>query len=525
MKKIYLMMFMAAGLLASCELETEPKGYLPDEGALAVPANFKAARVNLYTSMKSMVSSRAFNMVPELQADYFNAVSGFSNAYSANYRWESTTQTSEYASVYGGCQGGIMIANWIIDGYNSADLSNENVFPKNPTTNGKIDTDQGLLVARKAKGEAFFTRAYCIFQLAQYFCAAYDPATADNANTGASYMLHYNPSIAENEYPGRNTLNQTYQQVYDDLDSAALYINQAGVANCPYVSVEAINALRARVALSKGDWQIALDNAEPIIDGGNYSLAMSDIELENMYLYDSYNVGSPYTGVNESLFTLTFGSSAELGGQQGYNYLPYQEGKAPDYLPTKSLLDLYSDDDYRLAATFYEKTIATTTGTAGTVKMFNKYPDHGIWYLQLMSEGSRFVHEPMMFRIAEMYLIAAEASINLNKLKAAKTYLEELQDARNYDYSGADHSTADGLYADLKNERVRELVGEGFRLFDIKRWHLPVARGVQQQRDLCSLPGPNTTDLYRAADDNQLTWPIPKQEMDVNKNVKQNPGW
>ncbi len=526
MKKIYLMLALAAGILTSCELETPTKGYLPDTEALQVPSNFKAARVSLYASLKGCVLGDAFCSSPELQADCFNAVSGYSNTLSDMYRWEFTTQSSSFSSVYGSCQGLIALSNWIIDGYNSADTSNEQVFDPKPTTNGKLDTNKGLLVARKAKGEAFFTRAYALFNLVKYFSPAYEESNADEANLGASYMLTYNPSMPEDQYPGRKTLKETYQQIYNDLDSADLYITQAGQVLCQYISVDAISALRARAALACHDWKTAWESATTIIDGGNYSLASSDTELQYLFHYDGVNINAGTLGAQEAIFQLSTSSASDLpGGSGGARYLPYQEGSVPDYIPTKTFLDMYSDDDYRKQALFLQKTIATTTGTAGTVYLFNKFCDHGYLYLMLSaSESARYAHQPMMFRVAEMYLIAAEAGAQLG-YSDAKGYLEELQEARIAGYDAPDLSTKEKLMAEIQDERCRELVGEGFRLFDLKRWHMPIKRGTPQQRDLCSLPGSNTTDFSAPADSKRMTWPIPKQEKDVNKNIVQNAGW
>lgn len=59
-------------------------------------------------------------------------------------------------------------ANFIIDGYNKCDMSNKNLF-----------TDQAMVTVKNVKGEAFFVRAYFLFNLAQYFCADYDNSNAD----------------------------------------------------------------------------------------------------------------------------------------------------------------------------------------------------------------------------------------------------------------------------------------------------------------------------------------------------------
>ncbi len=129
--------------------------------------------------------------------------------------------------------------------------------------------------------------------------------------------------------------------------------------------------------------------------------------------------------------------------------------------------------------------------------------------------------EPKVFRIAEMYLIAIEAGAQANKLTEASAYLNELKSKRIRNRS----FTATTIMSELRDERQREMVAEGSRLFDIKRWHIALKRGEPQNADLCNLPGSNTTALTRPADEQRLTWPIPKAETDVNKKIVQNPGY
>lgn len=78
---------------------------------------------------------------------------------------------------------------------------------------------------------------------------------------------------------------------------------------------------------------------------------------------------------------------------------------------------------------------------------------------------------------------------------------------------------------EIMRERQREMLGEGTRLIDIKRWHISMTRGAAQQEDLLLTPGPTTTYLSRPADADRLTWPIPKNETDLTDRIVQNPGY
>jgi len=517
-KKYLLMTALAAVTLMSCNMDKEPYDSLPDTEALETPANFESAAVSLYSGLKSSVMGVFYN-APEIQCDGFHAVTGYSNNLGEMYRWTFNSQTTEFETVYGNYQAVIARANFIIDGYNKADLDNGNIFPEKPT-----QYNPGLPAVETALGEAYFARAYCIFNLAQYFCAAYDEATANNPNTGVSYRLDYAPSADHSTYPGRNTLAQTYKQIYEDLDNAARYITQQGEANCYYISIDAITALRARVALAQGNYELAQQEAELLVNSNAYSLASNEAQLKNLWQTSAlWNTGG---GGSETIFLLTMASKSEIPLQTGDRYLPYVPGGIPDYIPSQTLVDLYSDNDYRKNVYFTKVDITTNNGGVGNVYALNKYIDKGILYLASgYEESARFAIEPRVFRIAEMYLIAAEAAAQNGDLNTASGYLSLLQKKRIKGAVKKNYPTLDAFMTDLMAERQRELVAEGFRLFDIKRWHLAMKRGETQQRDLCLLPGTGTTDMVVAADNNRLTWPIPKHEIDVNPQIVQNPGY
>ena len=85
-------------------------------------------------------------------------------------------------------------------------------------------------------------------------------------------------------------------------------------------------------------------------------------------------------------------------------------------------------------------------------------------------------------------------------------------------------ATADDLLAEVKLERTRELVGEGFHFYDLKRWHQGMdrkAQGVQDELPLNS----SFTNIQVQAGDNRFVWGIPSKDINLNKELKQNEGW
>ena len=505
MKKILFLAALALSVV-SCDMDKTPYDAIPDTEALTTPTDFANMRTGLYSGLRSSIGGDAFYNSPEIQCDGFHAVVGYSNNMGDMYRWDFTSNSDAMGSVYGNYQALISRANFIIGGYDKCDMSNEMLFT--PTDKAEV---------ANVKGEAFFIRAYSIFMLSQYFCADYNASTATAENSGVSYRLDYAPSSSSSTYPGRKTLEETFTQVKNDLDSAALYITTEGMPSNIYVSKDAITALRARVALAMDDYANAAAYAASLIETGTYTLAADIDELADLWYND---------GGNETILQLAIASADELAAATGTVYQPYQEGSVPDYLPTQTLVDLYSDVDYRKYVYFNELTLTTVNGASGTVLGFNKYPDQTrLWNELNKQEAARFVIEPKVFRIAEMYLIAAEGYAQANEIAKASEYLNALEASRIHQYPGQAFQSKESVMAEIQNERQRELIAEGHRLFDLKRWNLAVKRGEPQQADLCLLPGATTTALVKNANDNKFVWPIPRHEVDANPQIVQNPGY
>ena len=524
MKKIYLLIALAAGLVSSCSMDTEPEGSLPQSETLQTPEDFTSMRNGLYSALRVSVGGDNFYTPIEVQGDEFHAVYSNSNTMGDLYRWDFTPQNDYVATVYSNYQATISRADFIIDGYNKCDMSEANGFDA-----------AGIAAARAAKGDAFFARAYSIFMLSQYFCADYEKETADEPNSGVSYRLDYNPSPDPSTYPQRKTLNETMKQVKDDLDSAALYITTAGVPTNHRISVDAITALRARVALAMDDCLAAADYAAELVDGGTYRLVDGVNGIMSMWydfdyaaFYEAVMSGAQIdkpeqkTGNSETILQLEVGSgSDQYPAGTGTFYQTMQVGANPDFVPTRTLYELYSDDDYRKEAYFYLDEISTNTGVTGQVYFFAKFPLDTYAYYDAPSNASVGVTEPKVFRIAEMYLIAAEGYAQAGDTQKGAYYLNALKHRRIKDYTDQTFASKDDLMKEIKNERLREMAGEGTRIFDLKRWHEPMQRGEAQNADLLLTTTP--LNFSQPADANRMTWPIPKNETDLH--IVQNPGY
>lgn len=131
----------------------------------------------------------------------------------------------------------------------------------------------------------------------------------------------------------------------------------------------------------------------------------------------------------------------------------------------------------------------------------------------------RSKRDAFVIRIAEMYLIAAEADMLAGNMGDAVTYMNLLRTAR----AKAGHEaemqiSASDLNIDfILDERARELGGELFRWFDLKRTN-----------KLLDYVRANNTDAKNNIQDRHTLRPIPQSQLDVITNpgdFRQNPGW
>jgi hypothetical protein len=120
-----------------------------------------------------------------------------------------------------------------------------------------------------------------------------------------------------------------------------------------------------------------------------------------------------------------------------------------------------------------------------------------------------------------MHLILAEAYARSGQDANAIAALNVLKAAR-----GASVYTSGNLLDEILKERTRELIGEGFRFLDIKRYGKDVQRSAAQVRSAIYLPD-TYESFYKANSDYRFLWPIPQSEVDANPQIKnqQNPGY
>lgn len=127
----------------------------------------------------------------------------------------------------------------------------------------------------------------------------------------------------------------------------------------------------------------------------------------------------------------------------------------------------------------------------------------------------------ILMRLGETYLIAAEAAVGLNQQSEAATYVNVLRvraAPANQKSNPAILATAGQMTLDyIMDERARELIGEGFRWYDLVR------PGAQYFVDRVKLYNPISAPNVQLR---HALRPIPQSQIDATVGgYAQNPGW
>ena len=284
-----------------------------------------------------------------------------------------------------------------------------------------------------------------------------------------------------------------------------------------------VTALRARVALWTKDYDTAISASTGLISSNKYPLINDGEAFRAMWVTD-YG-----TEVIWQIYTAAPDELCSTNGTMFWGQYKNGDPQVMDFIPSQSLIDLYTDGDkdIRFTSFFAPYHLALSNGSEADVYVFDKYPGNPDIYSQTIVDN-HYINKPKPFRIAEQYLIAAEAYAAKNDVTNASKYLNDLCRTRIAEYTDKSYTNATILTA-IQNERHKELVGEGFQLIDLKRWNLGIDRANAYQESTMVLQpgGVNTTALSKQAGDNRFVWPIPKAEYDANPQLKgqQNPGY
>lgn len=499
MKKIFKIstLFVAAlAGLSSCDLHNTPEGAIDPDNAMESLKDAIALRDGLYIAYRGSVTGSLVHQ-PEIQSDLMHATLAFGNNGGDFYEWTFQSANGTTTGWWGSMYSNIAQCNFFIQKANLVDKSN-----------WRASAADSL---QQFKGEAFFMRAYYHSFLLEKFCLPYP---GNETSYGVPYVTSYNPTSDQTLYPSRGTQEEAYTKLIADLDSAESYIKLAPKKGSIRLTTDAVKALRARVALTMGDYATAISNAKALIDGKKYPLCTSADALKNMFLQDS----------GEECIVMLDADYAtnSLPASNSFYYMQYNSQTGtynPYYVPEKWVVEgLYTKDDLRFPIFFLKTDVDLMGGSSFNLYIVNKFSGNDAFK---SGDGPSEINKAKPFRIAEQYLILAEAYAKSGNSSEAVKYLNELQNNR-----GGSLALTTASIDDILKERVRELFGEGFRISDLKRNGKDMKRGDAQIANSIYLPS-TYQQFSKTSGDHRFLWPIPKDEIDANPNIKgqQNEGF
>jgi len=331
-----------------------------------------------------------------------------------------------------------------------------NVITKVPAV-----TDPLLTQALKDQivGEAYFVRALSYFDLARTW-------------GGVPIITKPTATPTENRGVVRSSQAETYALVLKDLETAEPLL--PATTDRYRATRKTVWALRARLHLYLKEWAKADEYASKLITDTNYKLLKP---------YSSFFAGDA-RGTQESVFEI-FYSANEQNAHRG-QWQPQTNGGTRQWAPNDALVALLNDPK-------------VGGGRSTLVAKDNQNRWYGNLYYRTPATDPSYV-----FRIAELYLIRAEARANLDKITDGLADLNAVRDRAGIDLSTA--TTKDALLLAIENERKVEFALEPHRWFDIVRTG-------------------RATQVFNVTDPNRLLLPIPVGEIQIDKALKQNPGY
>jgi hypothetical protein len=358
-------------------------------------------------------------------------------------------------------------------------------------------------------GEAYFLRAFYHWMATKNFSDVVIKTKASD--------------VEANAYADKSPKSDVYQQIYKDLDSAA---NKLPTHTATLVkgraSKEAALALYAKAALYNADWSTALSKAQAVMNNSYLMLMPNVKDLYDVTKEDQARVENIFAFEAESLTSVsgsTISRSHQLVGLCGP-----AGSAAPAYGVTtygsmfayEAFFNSFDPDDKRrqlLDTNYVDK-----AGKVVAQKNVTPITRHGVLikkYMDPISVSGNTNNVPI-FRMADVYLIAAEAEARLNGATAqAYGYIKKVRDR-----AGLDELTA-GLNGDafveaVLQERSWEFFAEGDRWYDLTRTDRFMTVIPLAVNDYFPQRTPQLKNKY---------FPIPQNELNANIKLAQNDPW
>jgi hypothetical protein len=372
------------------------------------------------------------------------------------------------------------------------------------------------------EGQALFLRALAYHDLVKTY--AYDPGVEVPANDrgGVPLVLTGVLDASQIKFPSRAPVQEVYDQIYKDLEEAAIKLNGVSVQTPSFAGSGAVLALHSRVALFRRDYATAVQKANEAL-----------LFAPRMVSSTAYKAAWRTSVHPESVFELPFTTPENIGVNVSLqSYFTSTVNGQPNTI-TGGFGDLVINDIYGTNLSSQMSTMPAIS-SGGPINRDERFVNAGgnddMVRFGSIGRGNQALRELCKFygrngqinldnipliRTPEIILNRAEAQFYLGNENAARADLATIISNR-YTNNGAPvtvtvATSGTALINEILRQRRLELAFEGHRFFDMKR------NGENFPR-----PGGLPTTQYV---DTRILAPIPQADINANPNLVQNAGY
>lgn len=491
---------LLATSFASCDLNRDPEDR-DKQGPFKSISQARQNRDGIYALFRD-AEQPGVHVYNEVQSDLYTTTTNDGNQYYPFIAWQlgsmQTHGRADSESVYG-VAGYYFLYSRLIQQTN-AYVGNMQTALANNSDMSIFSSSEEVELAKRYLAEVKVIQAVANWRMMDRFAYKYNASAAQSPeNLGIILLKEYNPG-----YMGpRVTQQECYDHILSVLAEAIAVLPAKNPEGNVYIGADYAYASRARVHLSMGNYSAALTDAKQIVDNYPLIAVSSADDFATKYRSDADNpeivfrgFASPSTG---------YVSSTALNGATVVNK---KFRYAPMVVPLQWVVDLYEDADYRKSC-YIEKKANSSKGY-----LVNKFLEDPALRetadIPVTRVGVR------MFSIAEAYLMVAECAHMTGDDATAKQYLTTLNKARggNIDTSNVEKA--------VREERTRELIGEGARLRDMVRWNLPNIDKTDIQPALDGFARVIPLEQEVPAGHFAFTWEFPVRDRQVNLQLIKN---
>lgn len=526
MKKTTYILTLIAFLLVSvtsCDVTRKPKG-TPEQAPFASMQDVEMNRDAIYALLRNTESPNMLNY-PDYMSDLFQVTDLDTGNHMPFYSWQKNAVLDHdfVTSYYFYNYYSLMQANYFIMRVEEY-INNQEIK--------KSSNDVKLL--NQYLGEAKVVRALAHWRVVQRFARPWQEGDVADRTKGIIVMDKYAPLETAQE-PKRSRAD-VYKLIYSDLDFAIANIPAEAnkdVQPAIYITQDYAYAVKARAALTREDWQTAKDCSQWVID--RYPLRPKE-EISRLWVTEDspeilvrLNATRSIGGVSSALYSGSYRDDELENGSKIRRILHTPVMILAGWVP-----ELYEEGDVRGEAYVDKKDFFYAYPFFG----YEDKPEVRITYTSIAKykgnpslnrekDRPEFKFGIHLFNSAEAYLINSEAALQAGDFQGALASYKALREARGASFDASTIPGKDFLEEEIKIERVRELIGEGFRMDDLTRWGKGMKRTAKTQPDanLASFILDKAIDLNVDASNEMMIWEFPTRDTNQNPDLSQHRNW